>query len=73
MDIKCMKLGKNKNIYNFARKFLAMSKKWDNTVQLLMAVSEGPRRRNDVYSEMRVARMHHQKHKKSKNKNYKFF
>jgi len=46
MDIKCMKLGRNKNIYNYAGKFLAMSKKKrDNTVQLLTAVSEGPRRR----------------------------
>jgi len=45
MDIKHTKLGRNKNIHNYAEKFLAMSKKWDNTVQLLMAVSEWSRRR----------------------------
>jgi len=40
-----MKLGRNKNIHNYAGKFIAMSKKCDNTVQLLTAVSEWPRRR----------------------------
>jgi hypothetical protein len=34
MEIKHMKLGKNKNIHNYTGKFLAMPKRWDNTVEL---------------------------------------
>ena len=40
-----MKLGRNKNIHNYAGMFLAMSKKWDNMAQLLTAVCGVPRRR----------------------------